>query len=243
MPQGTPAEIRPSLTPAFGPEGEASGASPAWGARCCVGRAARAQVDRRSSTKAAVSAPRGDPPVAAGLDEWKQRDLGRRHCFAKAKRRPRAPFDESPRATAESQLQDGVGRRVQLQIQNVTYSQALTLLPRRSRGRADRQLPVQLGPGAGPARPVLGPLRTARGPGPHAHPVQPAGERPRRCGVLPHREAGRSAAPRPRALAPIGAGEQARVPSRFPTAPEDDLDPDSRTPEIRVEAANSGRWS
>ncbi len=40
----------------------------------------------------------------------------------------------------------------------------LQLLPRRSRGRADRQLPVQLGPGAGPARRVLGPLRTARGP-------------------------------------------------------------------------------
>jgi hypothetical protein len=37
--------------------------------------------------------------------------------------------------------------------------------------------------------------------------------------------------------------QEARVPSQFPAAPENDLTPDSKTPETRVEAANSGRWS
>jgi hypothetical protein len=36
---------------------------------------------------------------------------------------------------------------------------------------------------------------------------------------------------------------EARVPSQFPEAPGNALSPDSRTPETRVEAANSGRWS
>jgi hypothetical protein len=37
--------------------------------------------------------------------------------------------------------------------------------------------------------------------------------------------------------------QEARVPSQFPTAPGNALSPNSRTPETRVEAANSGRWS
>jgi integrase len=37
--------------------------------------------------------------------------------------------------------------------------------------------------------------------------------------------------------------QEARVPSQFPEAPENDRRPDNRTPETRVEAANSGRWS
>ncbi|HKG65415.1 MAG TPA: tyrosine-type recombinase/integrase [Solirubrobacteraceae bacterium] len=37
--------------------------------------------------------------------------------------------------------------------------------------------------------------------------------------------------------------QEARVPSQFPEAPENDQSPGSRTPETRVEAANSGRWS
>jgi hypothetical protein len=37
--------------------------------------------------------------------------------------------------------------------------------------------------------------------------------------------------------------QEARVPSQFRKAPENDLSPNSRTPETRVEAANSGRWS
>ena len=37
--------------------------------------------------------------------------------------------------------------------------------------------------------------------------------------------------------------QKARVPSQFPKAPGNAPSPDSRTPEIRVEAANSGRWS
>lgn len=37
--------------------------------------------------------------------------------------------------------------------------------------------------------------------------------------------------------------QEARVPSQFPAAPENGDAPDSRTPETRVEAANSGRWS
>jgi len=37
--------------------------------------------------------------------------------------------------------------------------------------------------------------------------------------------------------------QEARVPSQFPEALENDLSPDSKTPETRVEAANSGRWS
>jgi len=37
--------------------------------------------------------------------------------------------------------------------------------------------------------------------------------------------------------------QEARVPCQSPVAPENDLSPDGRTPETRVEAANSGRWS
>ena len=37
--------------------------------------------------------------------------------------------------------------------------------------------------------------------------------------------------------------QEARVPSQFPETQNDDDAPDSRTPETRVEAANSGRWS
>ena len=37
--------------------------------------------------------------------------------------------------------------------------------------------------------------------------------------------------------------QEARVPSQFPEAPGNGPSPDSRTPETRVEAANSGRWS
>ena len=37
--------------------------------------------------------------------------------------------------------------------------------------------------------------------------------------------------------------QEARVPSQFPNAPGNAPNPDSRTPETRVEAANSGRWS
>ena len=37
--------------------------------------------------------------------------------------------------------------------------------------------------------------------------------------------------------------QDARVPSQFPAAPKNDVSPDNRTPETRVEAAESGRWS
>ena len=37
--------------------------------------------------------------------------------------------------------------------------------------------------------------------------------------------------------------QEARVSSQFPKAPGNAPRPDSRTPETRVEAANSGRWS
>ena len=37
--------------------------------------------------------------------------------------------------------------------------------------------------------------------------------------------------------------QEARVPSQFPEALENGLSPNSKTPETRVEAANSGRWS